>query len=142
MPGGGVLLARGEVTDAYLAFGDLFLVDDEGERRLTTGLRGSEVDVAPDGSAAVFVQRGQGRTRLARIAMRDAAEPELLFDPGESQVYTPRFSPDGRSVVFARTRAAHGRDLFLLDLRTRETRQLTDDGALDLDRVFTPDGTA
>src|SRR5690606_34000655 len=51
-------------------------------------------------------------------------------------------SPDGRSVVFGRTRAAHGRDLFVLELESGGLRQLTDDGALDLDPVFTPDGAA
>src|SRR5690606_31046173 len=105
---------------------------------------------------------GQGRTRLAVLPLRrsgavaDAAwidhlyvrdgarraTPELLHDPGEQQVYTPRFSPDGGRVVFSRTRPGSGRDLYLNDRASGALRQLTDDAALDLDPVFTPDGGA
>ncbi len=140
LPDGGVLLARGEVFRAYEYYGDLFRVDEDGERRLTHGLRASEVDVV--GTTAVFVQRGQGRTRLATLALDGAADATILHDPGALQVYTPRFSRDGSRIVFGRTRPAHGRDLFLLDRESGALRQLTDDGALDLDPTFTPDGDA
>lgn len=136
----GVVLARQEVLGAYRVHGDLFAVDEEGERRLTTALRASEVDVSPDGATAVFVQRGRGRTRLARHDLRTGAT-EVLFEPDRGvQVFTPRFDPHGERIVFAQSRTTGGRDLWILHLATGARELLTDDGAIDLDPTFTPDG--
>lgn len=142
--GDAVVLARAEVLHAYRAFGDLFRVDEEGERRLTTGERASEVDVSRDGSFAVFVRRERGGTTLMRLPLRErGAEAEVLYRPPEGrQLYTPRIAPDGKTVAFALTRPAHGRDLALLSIDTGALRLLTDDGASDIDPAWTPDGSA
>lgn len=143
LPHGGVVQARGELANAYQFFGDLFHVDEDGERRLTRGLRASELDVTADGRTAWFVQRGEGRTRLARIALGEGAAAEVVIDPqGDVQIYTPRVSRDGGRVVFGQTRPGAGRDIYVLDVASGVRTQLTDDDALDLDPTFTPDGSA
>lgn len=135
----GVILSRFEVLGAYRTFGDLYLVDGEGEKRLTEGARASEVDVSPDGQSLIYVKREAGRTQLVAAARSSPKATRVVYTPpGRRQVYTPRFSPDGSKVVFSQTRASSGRDLFLLDLETGALSQLTDDGATDTGPHFWP----
>jgi TolB protein len=53
--------------------------------------------------------------------------------------FAPRFSPDGNSVVFSQ--AIEGNtDIFVMDLRTRRSAQLTRDPSIDTAPSFSPDG--
>ncbi|AKU90483.1 PD40 domain-containing protein [Vulgatibacter incomptus] len=143
LPGGGVILARSEFFDSERVFGELFLVDDRSERQLSSGLRASEPDVSPDGAWIYFVQRGGGRTVLARVPFREPdAAPEIVYRPPEGRViYGPRVSPDGGRIVFSQTRRGPGRDLLIVPAHGDvEKRPLTDDDAIDLDPSWAPDG--
>ena len=55
------------------------------------------------------------------------------------EVYTPSFSPDGRSMVFAAIVNGYT-DLFILDIETEQLRRLTSDFYSDLQPVWSPDG--
>ena len=57
------------------------------------------------------------------------------------EVYTPTFSPDGRSLAFAAIVNGYT-DLFVLDLETEELRRLTSDFYSDLQPAWSPDGGA
>lgn len=142
LPGGPVLLARPERFRTYRSHGELFLVEGDGERQLTRGLRASEPDVAPDGRTAYFVRRDLGRTVLASLSLdRPEDPPRIVYEPPEGrELFTPRVSPDGRTVVLSQHRAGRGRDLLLVNVAEGSARNLTDDGANDLDPCFTPDG--
>ncbi|MEZ4287875.1 MAG: hypothetical protein R3A47_06955 [Polyangiales bacterium] len=65
----------------------------------------------------------------------------VLFDPGRyGQVYTPRFSPDGRQVVFSVWTEGGYRDIYLIDLESQNIRKVTHDRALDTGPTWSPDG--
>ncbi len=53
---------------------------------------------------------------------------------------SPRFSPDGRQVVFSGVRTDGFTDLYLLDLATGKYHSLTDDMYYDIEPCFSPDG--
>jgi TolB protein len=55
-------------------------------------------------------------------------------------VFAPRFSADGQKVAFSMVRAGNT-DVYVADLRTRETRRLTTDPSIDTSPSFSPDGT-
>ena len=57
------------------------------------------------------------------------------------EIYTPTFSPDGRSLAFAAIVDGHT-DLFILDLETEQLRRLTSDLYSDLQPAWSPDGGA
>jgi hypothetical protein len=63
-----------------------------------------------------------------RINLRDVDAPE-----------SPNISPDGRSVVFAGLQGATG-DIFILDLETKEVRNVTNDEFHTYGPTFSPDG--
>lgn len=68
-------------------------------------------------------------------APSDQSTPRSLFDDT-----TPRFSPDGKDIVFVRETAGDS-DLYLVNVRSGNTRVLADVSDYDLDPVFSMDGT-
>ena len=88
--------------------------------------------------------------RIAFMSYRDRGQPQVvLFDIGsgaqqvlgnfDGMTLSPRFSPDGRSVVLSSTRGGDA-NIFVVDLASRRERQLTSGGGLDVSPCFSPDG--
>jgi len=115
-------------------FDDLAAWDRERKKtlRLTRERRAAQVDVSPDGQKLCFVVNHDGTENLwiaglpegwheGKSDERLTGETALThFQDGE-QVHTPRWSPDGRSIVYAFHRD-NNRDLILLDVESgRET---------------------
>jgi hypothetical protein len=113
-------------------------------RRLTVGRRARAPEVSPDGRAVVYVTNHAGTTTL-RIADRSPSgtlSRERILAPSRrfEQVYTPRFSPDGRYVAYGVWTRGGYRDLRIVDVRTGSVSQLTRDRALDMQPSWSPDG--
>lgn len=132
---------------------DLFVVD-AGEtntsgtggarHQLTSGLRATYPDVSPSGQHVVFCVNSKGTTTLS-IADRDHAGKitnvrALVRGETFDQAYTPRFSPDGKTVAYSAWRRGGYRDIVLVDAMTGETRDLMRDRALDMQPTWSPDG--
>lgn len=137
-----VLVVQNELSDVYYVFGDLFRVDLESgdKQRLTESMRAFGLDVNFDGSRAVFGSNDGGHSFLRLIDVENPAHVEVLADLGEStNVYNPHFAPDGKTVVFSGFKGGQ-RDLYTVDLASREIRQLTFDRAVDSGAIYSPDG--
>lgn len=110
------------------------------ESRLTEGWRVQQPDVAPDGDHVVFTANHRGTASLVEMSLVDRA-PRPLFRPRRfEQVYAPRYAPDGARVVFSYWREGGRRDIAVYDRATAALTLVTDDAALDVSPVFTPDG--
>jgi hypothetical protein len=113
-------------------------------RQLTQGLRVEAPDVSPDGRRVVFTINDKGTTYLeiadltpeGTLAHRHELVPSARFE----QAYTPRFSPDGRSVTYSVWTAGGYRDIRLVDVATGSFVSITHDRAMDLEPAFSPDG--
>ncbi|HEX2678622.1 MAG TPA: hypothetical protein VHM19_18345, partial [Polyangiales bacterium] len=138
-----VFSQNGPYRDIY-SFHDLFRFDlTSGElERLTTGLRASQPDVSPNGREVVFVTQKNGGSRLELAALDDVEGSRRPLSCGEdcAQVYTPRFSPDGKTVAVSAWRRGGYRDVLLIDRASGLVRELTHDRAQDTGPVFSPDG--
>ena len=132
---------RAEVYRGYYGYYDLFAQREDGrEVRLTEGLRAREPDLHPAGDRVVYVLSAPAGSYLATMSS-DGSGTEILLDGQEQvQIYTPRWSPDGRTIAFSAWLPGGRRELYLLDAETRRLRRLTDDDAHDLAPVFSPDG--
>ncbi|MBL8115319.1 MAG: PD40 domain-containing protein [Acidobacteria bacterium] len=106
---------------------------------LTTGPEsGRDLSFAPDGDRiAVFGRHERGR-KLLIFSVRGGGLLERI--PVSPDIpLSPSFSPDGKQIVFSGVEQ-NSRDLFLLDLATRATRNITNDDAYDRGPVFSQDG--
>jgi hypothetical protein len=132
---------------------DLFVVDhgdspvfgtESSRHRLTEGLRAAEADVAPDGKHVVFTVDSRGtrtlmiaeRTTEGALVNRRPLLPSRPFD----QVYTPRWSPDGRKVAFSAWQAGGFRDVRVIEVSTGTVTDITHDRSLDVGPTWSPDG--
>lgn len=112
--------------------------------QLSHGARFREPDVSPDGKSVVFVENERGQSTLA-IARFDAhgrlGKARALARSGRfEQAYTPRFSPDGKTVAYGVWTEGGYRDVRLLDLASGRVDQVTHDRAIDQQPAFSPDG--
>jgi len=132
----GFVVSELDLTDPYTVRSDLWTVGADGaERRLTSGARLRDPDVAPDG-AIVATELGDGTSELV---VRDSALRALTpREPGVDWAQA-RFSPDGRTIAAVRQRDGWPQ-VVLLDRSGRLLRQVTDDTALCRTPAFSPDG--
>lgn len=119
---------------------------EEGDdrKRLSHGLRARHADLSPDGRRIVYVtnDRSTSTLRIADFtADHELANARALVGSARfEQAYSPRFSPDGRSVVYSAWTSGGFRDIRVVDVETGRFRQLFHDRALDQQPVFSPDG--
>jgi Tol biopolymer transport system component len=139
-----VVYSRVEAHRDIYFYSDLFLRDlrSGGETRLTTGVRAREPDLAPDGETMAFTTSRAGTTHLFVANRHDVVGTmrELVLGPTFSQVYTPRFSPDGRTLACSRWMPGGFRDVVLVDVETGAIQELTHDRAIDSGPTWSADG--
>jgi hypothetical protein len=133
----GYVVSQLDLTDPYTMLSDLWAVGPEGrERRLTSGGRLRDPDVAPDG-AIVATQLGDGRSEL--VLLDGAMHPLTRSEPGVEWAQG-RFAPDGRTIAAVRQRDGWPQ-IVLLDRTGAVRGEFTDDTALCRTPAFSPDGT-
>ncbi|MCL4809504.1 MAG: PD40 domain-containing protein, partial [Thermoanaerobaculia bacterium] len=99
---------------------------------------GRDLAFAPDGDRiAVFARRERGRQLFIFSARGGGILERIPVAP--DMPLSPAFSPDGATVVFSGI-SGTSRDIFQLDLATRELRNLTGDAGYDTAPVYSPDG--
>jgi hypothetical protein len=133
--------------------GDLFRVphgqdatrgDEHYRAQLTNGKRAAAPDVSADGRHITFTVNTKGTTYL-QIADIDPEgrlqhQRDLVPSARYEQAYTPRFSPDGRSVAYSVWAAGGYRDIRIVDVATGHFHQVTRDRAQDTNPAWSPDG--
>lgn len=154
LPDGSLVYDALDVSKHVYFFWELFrrerddLDGDEEDTglRLTEGLRASEPDVSPDGTQVAFTIDKQGTRTLfvASIDNIDGAPFENLRRVTESkrfeQIYTPRWSPDGKSIACSRWTEGGYRDVVIVDVATGLVTEVTHDRALDTGPSWSHDG--
>jgi len=120
----------------------LAIMDQDGEnnRFLTDGGAAAATPrFHPNAQQIAFMSYGRGEQPKVVLLNLDSGRTEPLGNfPG--MTLSPRFSPDGRSVVLSATRG-NDANIYVVDLGSRSERQLTSGGGLDVSPCFSPDGS-
>src|SRR5215212_4858834 len=82
-------------------------------------------DVSPDGKTVAIVWDKSGQLEIYLLPLAGPGRPRRITG-GLGAKVSPRFSPDGRRLLFAQdNQGDENYDLFVYDLKTRATRNLT-----------------
>ena len=112
-----------------------------GFQQQTFGYEGYDSDVAidPTGKWMAFSSTRHSKTADIYIqATGGTSVTQVTNDAAEDAA--PCFSPDGKSIAFASTRAGSW-DLYVMDVDGRNVVQVTNGPAQDMHPSFSPDGT-
>ena len=135
------------VVDAKIVFcvdGDIFVMNDDGSRRRRLTQNTTALDTnprwSPSGEKIAFTRdmdkTQQQTTAEVFIMNADGTDPQRLTHNNVLDAYSS-WSPDGTQIAFASTRSQDW-EVFIIDVATRATRQLTDVPSASPD--FSPDG--
>ncbi|APR84120.1 tolB protein precursor [Minicystis rosea] len=154
-PTGDLLFHSAAIFKNYYSRDDLFLLprgqrspqgEESARKRLTIGQRAQYADVSPDGRQVVFTVNARGTSflEIADLTPEGKLQNKRDLAPSQrfEQVYTPRFSPDGRTVAYSVWSAGGYRDIRLVDVATGKLRDVTRDRAIDMTPVWSSDGKA
>ncbi len=110
------------------------------QSRLTHGLRASHPAYSPNGKQIALVINGRGSTNLAVMDVDGGNLRRLTsFDDG-SQVYTPRWSPDGSQIACSVFRPNQTRDIAIVPADGGPFNPVIVSPGTDRDPAWTPDG--
>ncbi len=127
---------------SFYSFDDLFVRDraSGAVRRLTRGMRARDPAVSPDGRQVAFTSSELGQMDLRLMPFQGGPQRVLHKGTASDQIFTPRWSPDGKRLVYSRWKKGGERDIYLMDVASGRARRLTADRALDTDPSFSADG--
>ncbi|MGX9355292.1 Tol-Pal system beta propeller repeat protein TolB [Roseobacteraceae bacterium S113] len=107
-------------------------------------LTGSEAIVlaprfSPTGDRVLYTSYATGAPRIHVLDVGNTQARILEQAPG-TQSFSPRFSPDGRSIVFSLAQGANT-DIFRMDVASGAMSRLTNTPAIETSPSFSPDGS-
>jgi TolB protein len=93
---------------------------------------------SPDGEEVVFMSVRDGNPEIYHLTV-DGRELNLTNNPALDMV--PDWSPDGKKIVFMTDRDEGNKEIYTLDLETKELVNLTNHPANDSDPAWSADGS-
>ncbi len=122
-------------------FFDLYVYDfdTKKEKKLTSSLRSIDPDWSPDGEHIVCIVQKDGTDNIMMLDKDAKNFTELTnFSQGEG-VYSPRFSPDSKNIVFSQSRP-HGRDIKTVNIESKKITDVVTEYGDARDPVYGPNG--
>ena len=94
---------------------------------------------SPDGNRFAFIAFDEGDNEIAIWNVEEGEITRRFSVQNVTAMRNPSWSPDGQSIAFSGMDGGIS-DLYVLDLQSRNVRQLTDDRYADLQPTWSPDG--
>jgi TolB protein len=120
----------------------LAIMDQDGEnnRFLTDGTWiAKSPRFHPTRDQIAFMSYTNNRPRIYLFDLA-SGRPQPLGD-FSGITLSPRFAPDGNSLVMSQTTQSGNADIYTVDLGSRKATRLTDSGSIDVSPCYSPDGT-
>ena len=101
---------------------------------------GSSGSWSPDGKKFIFTVYAQGENEFVIINVEHPEIERKITVKNLGALADPSWSPDGNFIAFSGMKDGMS-DLYVLDLRTKKVRQLTNDRYADFQPTWSPDGS-
>ena len=102
------------------------------ETRLTIGLRGKDPALSPDGKQIAYVNMNSGNANIGVVNVDGTNRRMLTNNNDATQYYGPKWSPDGKQLLFSIFRTAEDRDIAVIS--TEATPRPKKEGRRDLNK--------
>ena len=122
---------------------DLFLFDFTRNReiRLTRNQRATDPDFSPNGQSIVFVKHFPGCSNLMSLDLRTGQIRQLTSFRLQTEVFSPRWSPDGREIAFSLMDSTGRRMVAAISAEGDSLQILQNSGYDARSPDWSPDGT-
>ncbi len=97
---------------------DIFTYDTKTkkETRVTVGLRGKDPTLSPDGKQIAFVTMRDGTANIGLVNTDGTDVRYLTNNNDATQYFGPKWSPDGKHLLFSIFRTGEDRDIAIIDV--------------------------
>ena len=97
---------------------DIFTYDlkTKKETRVTVGLRGKDPTLSPDGKQIAFVTMRDGTANIGLVNIDGTDVRYLTHNNDATQYFGPKWSPDGKKLLFSVFRTGEDRDIAIIDV--------------------------
>ncbi|MFC1693778.1 hypothetical protein ACFL1R_09765 [Candidatus Latescibacterota bacterium] len=109
--------------------------------RITNSLRGTYPHLSPDKSKLVFVKNKAGLNNLFIMDRNDNSLKQLTYFDDGSRIYHPRWSPDGKRIVFTIHQKSHV-GIAMINKNGTDFKYVINSQGQDRDPVWTRDGNS
>ncbi len=143
-----IYFSQVEINRGFNLYQDLYYYDLVTGRlnRITDGLRLREPDVSPDGKQLVAVMNSRGNQSLVILPadsddlLKDQSGLKMIGDEKFTVINSPRWSPDGRSIIYTAKNAEGSSHLYLYHI-DEDRHELLQVGYFEIAHPsWTPDG--
>lgn len=139
-----IYYSQAEVNNNTNIYQDIYRydLDKKSIDRITEGMRAAEPDISPDGRNLAVVITSRGSQNLAMIELGKGSNTvaKQLTHYSDYRVASPRWSPDGKQLVFTMTDNSGTTSLLLLDVATGLSKSLASGRSSIATPVWSRDG--
>ena len=107
---------------------------------LTSSMRANYPKFSPDGNQILFVSHKNSTTQLFTMKTDGTNIKQITNNKGDVQIITPSWSPNGNSISFAMSNLNGWMDIYILNLTTGITKQITNSIESDYNPIWIQDG--
>ena len=121
---------------------DIWMVDMKTKKKtlLTSSMRANYPKFSPDGESILYVAHENSTSQLFLMDIKGENKKQLTFNEFDTQIITPFWSPNGKKIAFAKSGPDGNMDIYMMELETKKTQQITRSSEGDLLPIWHPDG--
>lgn len=142
-----ILFSQAKLSLAGNNYQDLYSynLQEKIVKQLTKGQRASDPDISPDGKKLLFIAKKANAQELAlydlnTLESKPESGPDVIRHYADSRLNSPRWSPDGRNILFIKTDRNGHATLHLVNADDKSQHVILSTDAAILSADWNPDG--
>ena len=135
---GKIYLSDAEFYRSFSIYNEAYVYDNN-YKKLTGKLKGSYIDISPDGKKICFIKQDKNKFSLI-LTNPEFYSADYKIINSDIQLAFTRFAPDGERIAFTMKDKNGNSDIAVLSLSTGDIERITNDEFNDIQPAWHPDG--